>query len=129
MRSNYYILDGRTPVAVDVLTWGEWYEKADRRVAFDRLGAVEISTVFLGIDHNFRATGPPVLFETMVFGGPLDGESFRYVAYEEAEVGHTAMLVRVAEAKGREKKSDEDLPGRHRHDRARPARRAARHPR
>jgi hypothetical protein len=99
MTSIYYILDGRTPVAVDGLDLGEWFEKADRRVANDTLGAVEVSTVFLGIDHNFRATGPPVLFETLVFGGPLDGESFRYVTYDEAEAGHTAMLVRVAEAR------------------------------
>jgi len=28
-----------------------------------------VSTVFLGLDHNFSSKGPPVVFETMVFGG------------------------------------------------------------
>lgn len=31
---------------------------------------MSISTVFLGIDHNYSNAGPPVLWETMIFGGP-----------------------------------------------------------
>jgi hypothetical protein len=46
-----------------------------------------VSTVFLGIDHNF-GNGPPLLFETMVFGGEYDGYCKRYSTWEEAEGGH-----------------------------------------
>jgi hypothetical protein len=64
-----YILDGHTPVPVaDVLTWGRWFETADRTVARTAVAAgVEVSTVFLGLDHHFTGHGPPLLFETMVF--------------------------------------------------------------
>ena len=65
-----------------------------RRVAKDKIGDTEVSTVFLCIDHSFGA-GPPILFETMVFGGPLDQEMKRYSTYEEAEKGHKEMCERV----------------------------------
>jgi len=57
----------------------------------------EISTVFLGLDHNHKFQGPPVLFETMVFGGPLDQEQARYCTWAEAEIGHDEMKARVME--------------------------------
>lgn len=49
---------------------------------------VEVSTVFLGLDHNHRAVGPPQIFETMVFGGMHDQFCERYATWEEAEEGH-----------------------------------------
>jgi hypothetical protein len=98
-RPLYYVLDGRTPVpASQIEYWALKMQNVEaRRVAFDRLGAIEISTVFLGLDHQF-GEGPPILFETLVFGGPLDGECERYYTFEEADAGHTAMLGRVLEA-------------------------------
>jgi len=57
---------------------------------------VHVSTIFLGLDHRpWGAHGPPILFETMVFGGPLDQEQERYGTWEEAAAGHTAMVARV----------------------------------
>jgi hypothetical protein len=38
------------------------------------------------------------LFETMVFGGPLNGEMDRYATWDEAEAGHKAMLDAVVKA-------------------------------
>jgi hypothetical protein len=90
-----YILDGKTPVPCeDVIEWGKWFENADRHVAKDEIGEVMVSTVFLGLD-NGSGIGAPVLFETMVFNGPLDQECERYSTWDEAEVGHKAMLERV----------------------------------
>jgi hypothetical protein len=110
MRRDHWILEGRTPVPVDLLTWVVWYEDVEkRRLADDSIGASRVSTVFLGLDHNFAGTGPPILFETLVFNGPLDGECNRYVTYDEAEAGHTAMLMRVTEAM-EAGHPDEDLP-------------------
>jgi hypothetical protein len=101
----YWILDDDgNPVPVDdVLTWGEWFETSieRRRVAQDRdecqEGAtreVRISTVFLGIDHAFGG-GPPLLYETMVFGGPLDGFTARYHDRESALRGHQKVCRKV----------------------------------
>ena len=54
-----------------------------------------VSTVFLGIDHNFGGKGKPILFETMVFGkGDLvpDNWMARYCTWEQAEAGHKAIV-------------------------------------
>ena len=102
MYSNYK-LEGHTPVeCANLAEWGEWLQGADKRVALDRINGVDISTVFLGIDYQF-GEGPPLLFETMVFGGKLDAEQERYGTWDEAEAGHQAMKQRVilAENEGR----------------------------
>jgi hypothetical protein len=39
-------------------------------------GNIGISTVFLGLDHRHFGDGPPLLFETMVFGGSRDGTMY-----------------------------------------------------
>lgn len=97
MRSDKYTLVDKKPVPVSDLTkWAKGYETLDRRVAYTDVGDVKVSTVFLGLDHNFSDDGPPVLFETCVFGGTLDGEMDRYSTWDEAEAGHAAMVARVA---------------------------------
>lgn len=95
-----YILEGKTPKKVDLMTWAKWFETADRHVAQDFVGDVKVSTVFLGIDHNMLpGVGlSPTLFETMVFDGPLDGEMWRYCTWGEAEAGHKDMVERVKKA-------------------------------
>jgi hypothetical protein len=53
---------------------------------------VEVSTVWLGLDHNFWPDwpgGPVKIFETMIFGGKLDLEQWRYSSEGEAIAGHT----------------------------------------
>lgn len=96
--SGKYILEGKIPKLVDdVFEWGEWFETADRKVARTVLpNDVEVSTVFLGLDHNFSG-GVPILFETMIFGGEHDGYQERYATWEEAEAGHKQA---VAKAEG-----------------------------
>ena len=95
---NNYILNGKTPVIEPVLLkWAEWFEKAERHIAKTKVGEANVSTIFLGIDHNFTG-GIPILFETMVFGGKLDQEEERYATWEEAERGHKEMVKRVKEA-------------------------------
>ena len=96
--TDKFILAGKTVVPChDLLTWGKWVQTADRNVARDFIGATRISTVFLGLDHNYEDDGEPLIFETMVFGGPLDGEMVRYSTWEAAEKGHAAMVARVGE--------------------------------
>jgi hypothetical protein len=57
-----------------------------------------ISTVFLGIDHQF-ADGPELWFETMVFaiGDHLDLDMDRYTTYAQAVEGHARMVERWRE--------------------------------
>jgi hypothetical protein len=105
VRPERYILDANhNPVVCDDLfKWARWFETADRRVAHDMdegEGAerIRVSTVFLGLDHNFAEVGPPVLWETMVFGGTLDGEQARYASREAALRGHQDMCRRVTRA-------------------------------
>lgn len=75
--------------------WAQWFEKADRHVANIKIGDAQISTVFLGVDHNFRE-GVPVLWETMVFGGKLDQEQDRCSgSREQAEAMHARMISKV----------------------------------
>ena len=117
MGTGKYILDGHTPVLIgrdvayldpadigtpewheELLIWGRFMENHQaRRVDKDCIGDVEVSTVFLGLDHQY-GSGPPILFETMVFGGPLDGEQERCSTWEEAEAMHAAMVERVKAA-------------------------------
>lgn len=59
------------------------------------MGVSVVSTVFLGCDHNWSGEGPPVLFETMVFGGPLDEEQVRYCTLAEARAGHSLLCAQV----------------------------------
>ena len=102
---RYYVLVGRTPIAVDMLSWAESFEKRLRdgrttgtdpwRVARDELDGCGVSTVFLGLDHRFGGSGDPILFETMIFGGPLDGEQWRAATYDEAERCHAAAVTRA----------------------------------
>lgn len=97
--SDKYILIGKTPKkSSNVTDWGRWFEAngTNRVVGKDVLNGVHVSTVFLGIDHNFnpRATGnsEPILFETMVFGGKYDQYQRRYTTWAEAEIGHKKAL-------------------------------------
>lgn len=93
MPDTNWMLDGHTPVpAPSLMEWARWYETADRRVARTRIGEAEVSTVFLGLNHNFEHSGRPVLFETMVFGGPWDEHQWRYSTWEEAEEGHAGIV-------------------------------------
>jgi len=98
----YYILEGHKAVPVDLMTWAEWFEKnnGNRHVADETIEGVRISTVFLGLDHAYGG-GPPMIFETMVFDGPLDQEQDRCSTWEEAEATHAKMKERVVMARSR----------------------------
>jgi hypothetical protein len=87
--------DGKPQLEPDLIKWASWMEGFDRVVCQEQIGASRVSTVFLGLNHRF-APGPPVLWETMVFGGPLDEEQDRCSGTrEQAEAMHAAMVARV----------------------------------
>lgn len=97
MKSDKYILDetGNPVVEPDLIKWATWFENAKRQIAKDEADGVKVSTIFLGLDHNW-GDGPPVLWETMVFGGPLDQEQDRCSgSIEQAKEMHAKMVGRV----------------------------------
>ena len=84
-----YVLMGQSAVPEpDLLKWAEWFQTANRVVKRTEVPGGLISTVFLGVDHNFQGGGPPILFETMTLA---DGESAGYKlcsTWSEAEKQH-----------------------------------------
>ena len=102
MNNRHYILKGKEAVPVGLMEWATWFENFDNRsIASTDLfdGKVTVSTVFLGIDHSFMDDGPPLIFESMIFGGVDDNECIRYATYAEAEAGHL-RLVEIAKNLG-----------------------------
>lgn len=107
--SDLYILKGKEIIVEpDVLAWGKYFSSNNRRIkkgyfgltcGYDSISDVIVSTVFLGVDHQF-GEGMPILFETMVFGGEYDEDQERCSTYDEA----LKMHYRVCEAVKRTKK-------------------------
>ncbi len=97
-----YILDADNHAAeASLLEWSRWFEDANRRVGYTQITSeINVSTVFLGFDHRHFGKGPPILFETMIFGGPLDQEQSRYSSWDDAETGHRAAVRKAREASG-----------------------------
>lgn len=100
MRQWKYVLNslGEPVPCSDVLLWGAWFEQANRAIAQEHVGPVAISTIFLGLDHGFDDDAPPILFESMIFGGPLSGSQQRYASRAEAIVGHRELVESAREA-------------------------------
>jgi hypothetical protein len=72
------------------------FESGERRVAFTVVApGIEVSTVFLGLDHRFIGDGPPIVFETMVFDDYEAGDCYRYATWDEAALGHEAVVKRL----------------------------------
>lgn len=104
MANGKYILDddGKPVECEDLMQWSRWFEViANRRLAEDLVGDVRVSTVFLALDHNWSDAGPPVLWETMIFGGKtdeFDDWCERYTNRDAAMEGHAKALALVRAA-------------------------------
>lgn len=94
---NYILEDGQPVAEPDTLAWELWFSThtEDRVIARTEIGNILVSTVFLGIDHNFVSDGPPLLFETMIFGGAHDEWQERYTTRAAAESGHARAVEMV----------------------------------
>jgi hypothetical protein len=93
------ILDPNDPRLVDLYRNPSDLERAPRRVAISQIGEWRVSTVFLALDHAF-GDGPPVLWETMVFGPePWDDWTMRYTSKAEAQAGHALVVESLIQGK------------------------------
>lgn len=96
---TYILNEDGTVRKVSLLEWAAQLENDDvRRIGSDHIGPYFISTVFLGLDHNYGG-GEPLLFETMIFSDDNEpGASeycYRYHDIDEARTGHRAAVEEV----------------------------------
>lgn len=89
---GYHIGPDGQPISLS--EWAELYfDPAVKTVAVDTLWwrkgkALTVSTTYLGINHNFTGTGPPIIYETMIFPGE---DCWRYATRGEAAAGHEGV--------------------------------------
>lgn len=96
--SDFYILDDDHNLIPtdDIRMWGDWFKNNPNRiVAKTTVGNAVVSTVCLGIDHNFYGIGPPLLFETMLFIPHADNDSWRCSTWAEAEAQHAEVVAEM----------------------------------
>jgi hypothetical protein len=73
------------------------YPRSPVHLGDEIAGGYRVSTVFLGLDHSHDMTGPPVLYETMVFGtGEHDQWCERYCTRAEAADGHARVVAALS---------------------------------
>lgn len=95
--SRYYGLNkNNKPYSITLDEWGKMMNgMASQSLAKTTIGDTEVSTVFLGMDHGHGAPGPPVLWETMLFGDDVEEYQVRYTSYEDAAAGHIEVVKRL----------------------------------
>ncbi len=87
-RAMYFDKAGR-PITIEEFV--EKYEDDTYRTIgydIDRDHGIAVSTVWLGVRMNLALFGPPLIFETMVFGAPYEMERVRYCCEADAIEGH-----------------------------------------
>lgn len=93
--TGHYILRGHgVKKEPDLLEWGEWFQEHPRSLKRTTICDSVISTVFLGLNHNYFGD-KPILFETMIFVGGHGGDMRRYSTWDEAIIGHWKMVEEV----------------------------------
>ena len=103
MRCDFiYILDKHSVVPCpDPLVWAEWHHRHqdDRVLKVTKLeypsyqDDVTVSTVFWGMDALAAwKDRPPRCFESLIFGGHLDGVGRKYDTWDQAIEGHDRLV-------------------------------------
>ena len=90
----YYIMENMRPRRAQFFEYAAWYETHDRTIDRTKIGDVLVSTVFRGVDRS-RGDGPPLIFETRVYGRIFDGETRCYATLGEAKCGHHDIVAAV----------------------------------
>jgi hypothetical protein len=110
MSIDKYILVGTAPKkCTDQATWLRWYSSADRHVAVTSIEhhglVVTVVSQFLGMDDEAPTNASPALFETSIFGGPLDQKKWRVPSWCEALSVHATAVQKVTRALARDVRS------------------------
>ena len=106
---RYFILnDGNIIEEPDYETWAQWYESTYDKISSIAVTETEQGTVetrFIAMSMSLNRQAPPLLFETKVTGGWLDGRVDRYSTLDEARSGHEAWVQKV-----RQEEKENHLP-------------------
>ena len=95
--THYFLNEDHSVRHCEFMEWAEQFKKmshADtRHVGNDMINGHHVSTVWLGLDHNYYG-GPPLIFETMVFHGYSCDDIYmdRYTTWEQAVEGHKKAI-------------------------------------
>jgi hypothetical protein len=90
----HYYLDGKRIIKAANLD--VWLANIDMtQVGLYNSGVSLVSTIFTGIDTNQSVLKPenPMLFETLIIGGPRDGERTLSDTWENAEITHKKVCL------------------------------------
>lgn len=94
----YYDRDAR-PITNE--QWMALMAQGNRTVAYTDLGLRgRVSTVWLGLNHAFDDGDAPLIYETLVFDGPLADAMERYTTLDQARTGHEFMIMRLTTLAG-----------------------------
>lgn len=86
--TEYYDRNG-DPMPMEA--WLQALSGYGKRVAHTKTKmGIDVSTVWLGINHQFGPNKPPLIFETLCFPGADDGK--RYTTEIEALKGHLEFV-------------------------------------
>jgi hypothetical protein len=92
---KHYILKAREVVEIDMIQWAKWFKQAGRIVARTKINKkVEVSTVFLGIDHQLFETLPFRIISQSSREG-LEHFMRRYSTWSQALQGHNEVCEEV----------------------------------
>ena len=95
---QHWIFDEQgEPKAVGIFEYIRWARNNSNALRKDAVGRVEISTVLLMVSSSMFEQ-PPLIFETMIFGGEHDQYQYRYATKAEAIAGHERAVQLVREA-------------------------------
>lgn len=112
----YYLNEDKTYRPCHLMEWAnqieDMHKNDTKHVAHDVVEGFRVSTVWLGMDHNWLGIGgKPHLFETMIFAenNPSWNEEFmwRYATYDEALRGHQIAIDLIKKGFSN---AEEDMP-------------------
>ena len=115
----YYVKDETTGKIIGTNDRALWVKRTESNAHWiardtwdEGSGRVLVSTVFLGIDHGFGFTKNPILWETMVFGGPHDAYQERYDDEATAVIRHAEIVtaLKAGRAPGHADPDPEAIP-------------------
>lgn len=107
---KYILVNGEVTRERGLLKWGRWMEDhrfKECRIAHTVLDEVTVSTIFIGLDHDFSGKGPPRVFETMIFGGGYETDCWRTCTMKEAKATHRKAVVMVRKSQAERKSFSE----------------------
>jgi hypothetical protein len=95
--SRWYDRDGEP---IPIIVANDLLEDEDYKVVAQDVFVIDdepvkVSTVWLGLDHNWWPQGPQHIFETMVFGGKHHMFQRRYSTERQAYEGHIGMVALI----------------------------------